>query len=862
MADTSERKGHESEDQDKDSTESERLFQEFIRRLESGDSVDPKEYFSRYPELEDDLKLLFESLKHRIPSTRKSIEKDQLLGDFRILGEIGNGAMGIVYEAEQVSLGRPVALKALSRHLCFSDSAVRKFQREGEALARLNHPGVVIIHAVGEQDGVHYIAQELVSGGYTMAEKLADLRRDKASLEDPSYYEELAGLMMNVADALQHAHAAGVIHRDVKPSNILLTGDGLPKLTDFGLAKIEDALALSRTGDFCGTPYYMSPEQAMSRRMGIDHRTDVFSLGATLYEALTLERPFKGESSHEVLKKVVMYDPQDPRKTNPRVPRDLAVICLKALEKNPDRRYPDMEEFREDLQRFLTGELIHARPVGAAAKLFRRLQRNAALSITAAVAVLAVAALAVILWTGILFRTRLPDTFLDEVTLKVAAVNTAYEPMPFDRLPQDVTKELAALSGRFLLQPDPNRADWLLVMDDKDLWLESTRPGGGFGRIQVYPDRLMGELERIFVNWALVTLAESENIADLPDGFEMIVEKKPAAGEGNFGQQSGCVCKPGDRLRIKLVNGTDHPYKIALFLIDEDCYAASLINNERELETLLPSDALTVLDEDHQDEILIDDRYQGTEFLLVMALPELVSRLEWITRRPPQATYRGTEEPPAVDRLAELQKLLDKLRHLQDLSFENALLPPPAIRLFTLRTAWPEPRPPSSWMGGQPVELPSDFHLEKPQDGIPDPWQIGPRACLADSSPERTGDLLLAGDTRPMQVLIDVDGELTRRAEDPLERIRGFDAEAAFHFLADRRIAFYDTDSDGEFDLVLVARKGSAIAHTRHVLTWNGWRTERNVNMPWLSTAYFDDLWDHPRLERALGQFAILTGGS
>ena len=186
------------------------------------------------------------------------------------------------------------------------------------------------------------------------------------------YFREVAQLIAEIADALQHAHDAGVIHRDIKPSNIVLTKEGQPKVTDFGLAKIEDALALSRTGEFAGTPYYMSPEQAMSRRMGIDKRTDIYSLGATLYEMLTLKRPFEGETSQEVLKKILLQEPVDPRKVKPGVPRDLAVICLKAMEKDPARRYQSMKELGEDLRRYLAGDVILAKPAGPAARAMKR----------------------------------------------------------------------------------------------------------------------------------------------------------------------------------------------------------------------------------------------------------------------------------------------------------------------------------------------------------------------------------------------------------------------------------------------------------------------------------------------------------
>jgi serine/threonine protein kinase/Tfp pilus assembly protein PilF len=320
------------------------------------------------------------------------------LGDFRIIKEIGQGGMATVYEAEQTSLNRKVALKILPSHLTWSDQSVRKFYREAEAGGRQSHPGIVAIYAVGEHEGRHFIVQELVEGGYTLADKLNDLRKD---VDLPlGYFREAAKLIAKVADALQHAHASQVIHRDVKPSNILLTEDNEPKVTDFGLAKVEDALSLSRSGDLAGTPYYMSPEQAMSQRVEINHRTDIYSLGVTLYEMLTLKRPFEGKTSHEVLKKIVSIEPRDPRKVNRRVPQDLAMICLKAMEKDPNRRYQRMEELSEDLKRFLQGEVILAKPIGFPSRLWKRVKRNPVVSVTSAAALLALVILVLyVLWS-------------------------------------------------------------------------------------------------------------------------------------------------------------------------------------------------------------------------------------------------------------------------------------------------------------------------------------------------------------------------------------------------------------------------------------------------------------------------------
>ena len=372
-----------------DKSRSENSFRGFLSRREASDGVEPEERFNRLDAEEcEEIDLLSDS------NSKTSSKTPQIIGDFHIIREIGKGGMGTVYEAEQVSLRRKVALKLLPPHLSFSDEAVHKFRREAEAGGKQSHPGIVAIHAVGEEEGVHYIAQELVADGFTLADKLEEIR--KTGKQPTGYFREVAQLIAEIADALQHAHESGVIHRDIKPSNILLTDDGSPKVTDFGLAKVEDALALSRSGDFAGTPFYMSPEQAMSRRMGIDHRTDIFSLGVTLYEALTLERPFSGETSHEVLKRIMLFDPEGPHKANPRVPSDLSTICLKAMEKMPERRFQNMKAFGDDLQRFLSGDVILAKPAGFQTRLWKRVKRQPVVSAAIGVALIALVAFAVV----------------------------------------------------------------------------------------------------------------------------------------------------------------------------------------------------------------------------------------------------------------------------------------------------------------------------------------------------------------------------------------------------------------------------------------------------------------------------------
>ena len=376
----------------------ETLLAQILSRTRSGEDVEPEEYLEKYPELEFEIKELFDKLDKyateelaKLPegaADRPKAVDGRILGDFKIVREIGRGGMAAVYEAEQLSVNRRVALKLLPAHLGISSEAVLKFRREAEAGGRQSHPGIVAIYALGEQDGQHFIAQELVADGRTLAHYIEEL----SSVENVpiGYFREAVEFVAAAAEALQHAHDSGVIHRDVKPSNILLTRENHPKLTDFGLAKVENALALSQTGVLAGTPYYMSPEQIMRRRTGIDHRTDIYSLGVTFFEMLTLQVPFGGDTSHEVLKKIIQKEPQDPRTINRRVPRDLAVICLKAMEKDPSRRYQTMSALADDLRRFLQGEVIEARPASVALRLVRQVKRNPAVSAAVGIASLAV----------------------------------------------------------------------------------------------------------------------------------------------------------------------------------------------------------------------------------------------------------------------------------------------------------------------------------------------------------------------------------------------------------------------------------------------------------------------------------------
>jgi tetratricopeptide (TPR) repeat protein len=304
-------------------------------------------------------------------------------GDYELTAELGHGGMGVVYQARQVSLNRPVALKMIRAGVLASQDELRRFRNEAEAVALLDHPSIVAIHEVGEHDGQQYFSMKLVPGG-NLGGHLADYNDN---------FRAAARIVLAVAEAVHHAHTRGILHRDLKPANVLIDDLGHPHVTDFGLArKLERDRDITASGALIGTPSYMSPEQASGRPGSISTATDVHGLGAILYALLTGKAPFAGNGLADTLAMVRTQPPEAPRRANPRVPRDLEVICLKCLEKNPRRRYASADALAEDLQRWLAGKPIAARPVGALERSWmwcRRHPAPAALGAALGLAVLA-----------------------------------------------------------------------------------------------------------------------------------------------------------------------------------------------------------------------------------------------------------------------------------------------------------------------------------------------------------------------------------------------------------------------------------------------------------------------------------------
>lgn len=359
------------------------------------------------------------------PSRASSVTR---LGDFQILRELGRGGMGVVYEARQVSLNRKVALKVLANSLGLTPKAVIRFKREAEAAARLHHTNIVPIYATGEQDGCHYYAMELIEGAgldcvirrmrqlneaspaaakppvdeQTVTVASADSDEwattvmgydapagQRSSTESTTlsstgsqteYFDTVARLFAEVADALDYAHGQGVVHRDVKPANLLLSPQGRLSINDFGLARMLEQPGMTLSGEFMGSPMYMSPEQITAGRTPLDHRTDIYSLGATMYEVLTLHTPFEGERRDQILAQILHKEPKRPRSINRKVPQDLETICLKAMEKDPDRRYQTAGKLAEDLRRYVSRFAISARRIGPVGKCIRWAKRSRAMA--------------------------------------------------------------------------------------------------------------------------------------------------------------------------------------------------------------------------------------------------------------------------------------------------------------------------------------------------------------------------------------------------------------------------------------------------------------------------------------------------
>ena len=475
-----------------------RVADEYLARRRAGEVVTAEEYALAYPALADLIRDLFPALSAlaRVEQTTVTVSpaSPRRLGDFLLLREIGRGGMGVVYEAVQETLGRRVAVKVLHEAYAGRGDAVRRFQREAKAAARLHHTNIVPVFGVGEHGGTHYFAMQYIAG-QGLDRVLAAVRQKRADdaanrpADPPSsdgtsvfgssradYFRHVARLIAEAAEGLAHAHAQGVLHRDIKPSNLLLDVAGTLFVTDFGLAKVEDEADLTEPDTPIGTLRYMPPERLTGTA---DPRGDVYALGATLYELLTLrpliDQPTKLQLIEAIRKQT---PPVPPRVHDPRIPRDLETVCLKCADPVPRFRYATAAAVAADLRSFLAGRSIQARPVGVVEAVSKWAKRNPTRAVATAAVVLFVAATA----AGVVLAERSAARRQDAATARglvvaLAAAETSRVPdllAELRRCRADATADLFVLAGspidskpglhaRLALADHPGRADELLA---------------------------------------------------------------------------------------------------------------------------------------------------------------------------------------------------------------------------------------------------------------------------------------------------------------------------------------------------------------------------------------------------------------
>jgi len=435
----------------------EQVLEEITARIQAGHLIDLNACVAKHPEYAERLGRLLPAMQVLVAfGNSQSVTENEttptesisavsgVLGDFRIIREIGRGGMGVVYEADQISIGRPVALKVLPFASMLDERRLARFRNEVRAAGQLHHTNIVPVYAVGSDRGVHFYAMQLVNG-QSLAEIIAAMKPGRSpsgagaaksashahktaagdtaiaalptlrSSGSAAFFRNAAQLTVQAAEALEHAHSCGVVHRDIKPSNLLVDERGCLWLTDFGLASIDAGSELTMSGDLLGTLRYMSPEQTLGSRVVLDHRTDIYSLGITLYELLTLRPAFETADRGELLRQIAVVEPRSPQRIDPTIPVDLETIVLKAISKDASSRYASAQHFADDLRRFLENKPIEARRPSFVDRSRKWVTRHAQLVAMSA------AALAIVAIVGALATYSTLNAYTSEANQRAAA---------------------------------------------------------------------------------------------------------------------------------------------------------------------------------------------------------------------------------------------------------------------------------------------------------------------------------------------------------------------------------------------------------------------------------------------------------
>jgi serine/threonine protein kinase/WD40 repeat protein len=628
------------------------LAEEFVARHRRGERPSVSEYADRYPELADDIRDLFPGLivmegvrpgpaDCTTPAGAPARLGPERLGDYRILREVGRGGMGVVYEAEQVSLGRHVALKVLPAHGLLSPTFLERFRREAKAAAKLHHTNIVPVYGVGEADGTHYYAMQFIQG-QSLDQVLRDVRRLRkqpgaeaggagptetglegsvarglltgqfaappavpgsagvppaadpgaagtatlpasvdhaatglsASGPEAQYYRSAARIGLQAAEALAYAHRQGVLHRDVKPANLLLDPQGTVWITDFGLAKAEGADELTQAGEVVGTVRFMAPERFDGHSLP---QSDVYSLGLTLYEMLTLRPAFADGNKARLIEKVLHDPPPPPRKLDPHVPRDLETVVLKCLAKDVAGRYATPEALADDLRRFLADRPVRARRVSPAERAWRWCRRNPGVAGLLAAVVALLAAVATVSTLSALRLQAAKYTAAAERAARLReaealvgqAYGTRYSRRPGQRFAALAALHKAAKIGRDLDQApewfDRLRNEAIAALALPDVHITQTWDGfpPGTYKAEVSPDFELYARTTWQGACSVRRVADDTEVARLPELGERAVA---AFGPGRmlvfYGETSGrCqlwdLSGPGPSLRLDQRQGVD-----------------------------------------------------------------------------------------------------------------------------------------------------------------------------------------------------------------------------------------------------------------------------------------------------------------